>query len=590
MAAPTERRLGESTAQSIPLAVLAPPLLGSCPASFVGDKTHMTTLALVIAVAVFATGLALTAYKAFAVHRQAATLAGYFLGNRTLGPKLTHHNFWATSFALANGLAYFSTLGYKYGLSAMLFQIPWFLSFLVLAWQVRRIVKISANKTLHKFLGDSFGPWARVLSACLTLLAVLSTILYEVHLSSQIVLETVRREPVQLGPDFYVFLVIASVLCIWYVDAGGFLGTARTDTLQNYSGLAATCAVLIGLAAHAVNTLGPGSLWTAMQGAAAGSAQFGYEAIPLLVVTGILFYASVWNIVDPSNWQAWSANSDLQDEQTLQRLATETRRSAAKMLVFPCASGVFIGVIARAAGVGANEYSHFAAAISVAAHQWATVFGALPDGWSGYPVALGLLAGLLCFGLFSLALSTIDSYLISASQTYCWDLNTRTRSVVERIVEADAKKSTPEVLADGRQVVLTAKHFLYAAVIFCLILFEVMVRAVSKESDVFVVQFLIGSMLVSVAPPLVVAFARYARGYHGRAEPVVSWSAALALIAGLLATALTISSALVLGDDFNGYAWGPIAALGASASVMVAGVLASKLIHAGKGGSGDASK
>lgn len=529
----------------------------------------MTTEALTVAVIVLALGLAATAFRAFSVHREATTLAGYFLGNRTLGPQLTNQNFWATSFALANGLAYFSTLGYKYGFKAALFQIPWFFSFVLLAWQVPKILKITSNKTLHKFLGNHYGDRVRILSACVSLLAVLSTVLYEIHVSSQIILQTLHRETISIGPDFYVFIVITAVLAIWYVDAGGFLGTAKTDKIQNGSGFYATCGLILGLILAGLSLSNTTQFGEKIMAATVGSAEFGYEAIPLLVVSGVLCYASAWNFVDPSNWQAWSANSDLIDNETVNRLKKETLKAAGKMLIFPCASGVTIGVLARSADIGTNEYDHFAAAVIISIDQWASLFGLFSLNSTGHMVVVGLLTGFVCFGLFSLALSTIDSYMISASQTYCWDLHKKHRITIEAIIAADDNSPTLEIINSGKPIVQTAKHFLYIATLASIFIFEVMVKFVSRESDVFVVQFLMGSMLVSIAPPLIAAFIHESRGKQTPNVPILSWGIALALAGGVLAAIISAINAVMRGDAFNAYAWGPIASLLISVSMVV---------------------
>ena len=119
-------------------------------------------------------------------------------------------------------------------------------------------------------------------------------------------------------------------------------------------------------------------------------------------------------------------------------------------------------------------------------------------------------------------------------------------------------------------MVLSAKHFLYVATLISLILFEAMVRLISKESDVFVVQFLMGSVLVSIAPPLVAAFIHDARTSSAARQPILCWGIALALTGGILATVVTALRALKLGDEFNAYAWGPIASLLTSATVVAA--------------------
>ncbi len=528
----------------------------------------MTTDALTVAVIILAFGLAATAIRAFSVHKEATTLAGYFLGNRKLGPQLTNQNFWATSFALANGLAYFSTLGYKYGFKAVLFQVPWFLSFVLLAWQAPKILIITRNKTLHKFLGEHYGNKVRLLSACISLLAVLSTVLYEIHVSSQIILQTLRRETISIGPDFYVFILVTAILAIWYVDAGGFIGTAKTDKIQNGSGFYATCGLIIGVVIAGFSLSDTSQFSQKVMAATMGSSEFGYEAIPLLVVSGVLCYASVWNFVDPSNWQAWSANSDLTDRETVNCLKNETLKAAGKMLIFPCAAGVIIGVLSRSANIGVNEYDHFAAAVIVSIDKWATLFGLLAFNSTIHTIIVGLLSGLMCFGLFSLALSTIDSYMISASQTYCWDLHRNHRNTIENIICADDDNPTPEIINIGKPIVQTAKHFLYIAFIVSLVFFEAMVKLISKESDVFVIQFLMGSMLVSIAPPLIAAFIHELCEKPALNSSVLSWGIASALSGGILATAIAAINAIELGDTFNAYAWGPIASLLTSVSIL----------------------
>lgn len=295
-------------------------------------------------------------------HEESKKIEGFFLAGRHLGAPLTGHVCWATSFALANGLFYFSVLGYRYGLLAVLFQIPWSAAFFVLARYFQKIKRASDQKTLHGFLGYMYGGRCQKLSAVVTLVAILGVIAFEMHVSVGIIAGTLVGKNIDFSLIWIGLVLAFAFMTVWYVDAGGFLGTARTDKYQNGAATFALAVFIIGLLYYAWPLISEKGLFETVNLLVIGPSANGFEPWSLLVVTGIMCYAMTWNFVDPSNWQVWSANSMLSEEET-KHTAREIRKAAIKMLFVPGLVGVLIGSLARLLAIPGEE-DHFRAILN----------------------------------------------------------------------------------------------------------------------------------------------------------------------------------------------------------------------------------
>src|SRR5688572_10570175 len=86
-------------------------------------------------------------------------LVSFFYADKKLKVSQVTHLLLSSSFAM-NGLLYQTFLGFKIGWAAIILQIIWCLSFILLSSKAGKIKKLTNNGTLHTAISSFFGPTA----------------------------------------------------------------------------------------------------------------------------------------------------------------------------------------------------------------------------------------------------------------------------------------------------------------------------------------------------------------------------------------------------------------------------------------------
>lgn len=106
----------------------------------------------------------------------AGIVGEFLLGGRTLERSAVVHLLLSSSFGI-NALFYASWLGYHIGIWALVIQASWAASFFLLSRFSAKFVEI---RSLHDFLGVTFGKRTRVLAAWCSLVGIVYFVGWEV--------------------------------------------------------------------------------------------------------------------------------------------------------------------------------------------------------------------------------------------------------------------------------------------------------------------------------------------------------------------------------------------------------------------------
>lgn len=467
------------------------------------------------------------------------SLSTFFMGGRNIGAPLTAHAFWGTSFSFANGIYYFVALGFFKGMVVVWFQIPWIAAILFLAWKLPLLAQITDRYTLHGFLGSQFGRKAAVTASIVTIAAFMGMIAFEINVSSEIIARSLGWREVVIP-----LTIVSAFIAAIYVNVGGFLGAAKTDRLQNYFGLIAV-AILIA-AVFDLRSSPEISGGSALTTASVLSSLFDISRLDWLSFFGILCFAATTNVVDMSNWQAIAANS-LANNAELRSLRWAMVRSAIWIFAVPAVAGTFIGY--------AFHEVHFNGEALLDTDILPTLIASLGGSAVG-----ALVLGATCAGLIASALSTVDSYLLSTSQTIVWDIRREAETAREM------EEGSEERLKFERISVRRARNEMYWYAGFACLAF-IGLRFAIGDTTVFVLQFIIFGVITALFPATMIAIwlKSMRLDASAREKTFVTYSMRFGLAANLICLGL----AILWADLFNFYALTPIATLGTAALVSI---------------------
>lgn len=243
-------------------------------------------------------------------------LDGYFLGNRSIKTRQVTNLLISTSFG-ANAILYAAWLGYAMGIWAIVIQIAWCLSFILLSKFSNQIYKYTS---LHDFLGVKFGNVVRIISAICSALGLLYFMGWEIAIA-QSGLESLAFNNVNWNLIVGTFILIAIV----YTFINGRKLVSVIDTILNALKFIILIIIVIALGIN-LGSSGDLSFNLIIPSFSESVAVLGI----LGFVTNLVFNLS-WQFVDNSSWQTISSNS------------SEDKHGTKKSL-FGASGGVFLTV------------------------------------------------------------------------------------------------------------------------------------------------------------------------------------------------------------------------------------------------------
>lgn len=450
-------------------------------------------------------------------------LKSFFLGGAKVGPTLTEHNTLGMTFAWSGGVWFFATLAFAYGPWVLILQIPWCLSIIFLAILFSRIHTATKNNTIHGYLHDVYGKKVRIIASIATSLGYIFNTGFELYWSALLLCNIVGYPEMAL----WVGLIFATITAI-YCSIGGYKANASTDKPQNILGVLALTTLSVFVSIKTQSTIliiasiifSVGSLiyvifnycfddplnakkskivsilaivlailtiiltlWLSFQPINDVNIHlFKNTPFPLHLLIGIIIFQILFNVVDMANWQGIAANGDIEKSQH-KEIKWALIRSALFLNWFPALGGVLLGLGMRIGYSGVSDMNIFNFAFS-------TVLPAQDI------ILRSIVVGFLILGFISTALSTADSYLMSATHTISYDIFyfKKVRSLL----------ATEEIEIEEKKFVTKAKRFLLPLSLLMVFVFWAAYKSYSKVGgNALDFQMIMYSFAISLFPSVV---------------------------------------------------------------------------------------
>ena len=265
--------------------------------------------------------------------RGTSSVLSFFWGDNRMKMREGVHLLLSSPFSM-NGILYQTWLGYSIGYAAIVIQVIWCLSYILMALCAQRIADLSRTGTLHGSIGRVFGLRAEQAAAVASIIGFTLQIGWELIVGVSIFSVIA---PGNTNILTILILTLAGISAI-YTILGGIRGNALANQMQNWVGGLALWAVVIALAAfyHSDTTAVPPGAGRPFDGGSFA------RLITELGIGGFItnaVFSLAWQFVDMSTWQNMAA--------------TEKREDAPRKVLFWTALLVFIfpGVVGTAAGM-----------------------------------------------------------------------------------------------------------------------------------------------------------------------------------------------------------------------------------------------
>jgi hypothetical protein len=270
--------------------------------------------------------------------RLGESLTDFLLAARRL-PRVSVVSLLVSSSFGLNALFYATWLGYTIGAWALVIQVAWALSFVLLVPFTKSFYAISS---LHDLLGRRYGTATRVVAASCSLAGMIYLVGWEVGIARGLFTSFFQSMPSAslAGPSSQgEFLIVGIVMItLAYTAFGGLTGNAYINLGLNAAKLVLTF-VLIGYAVVHFYRLA-GNSWAESAFPSFGSAisQLGLWGI----LTNVLFNLS-WQLVDNSSWQSIIGGSH-----------AETRAVKKNLVWSGAVIFMTVGLLGTALGIGVS--------------------------------------------------------------------------------------------------------------------------------------------------------------------------------------------------------------------------------------------
>ncbi|MBR4959990.1 MAG: sodium:solute symporter [Clostridia bacterium] len=171
--------------------------------------------------------------------RTAASVQGFVLGGRSVGPWLTAFAYGTSYFSAVIFIGYAGQFGWKYGVSATWVGIGNAIIGSLLAWVLLgRRTRLMTQKLDSKTMPEYFGQ--RFCSPVLKIVASLIVFVFLIPYTASLYNGLSRLFTMAFGIDYAWCVIIMSILTGIYVVLGGYMATAINDFIQG-------CIMLVGI-------------------------------------------------------------------------------------------------------------------------------------------------------------------------------------------------------------------------------------------------------------------------------------------------------------------------------------------------------
>ena len=258
-------------------------------------------------------------------------LSGYFLGGRTIVSKRISHLLISSSFGV-NAILYSVWLGYLMGVWALLIQIAWCLSFILLSRFATRIYNFS---NLHDFLGSHFGKITQRIASTCSIVGLLYFAGWEIAIARSGI-ESILANSGYNVANIPVLITCLVAFAILYTVLGGQRANGLINSIFNIIKFALLGFIVISVFRIEGN-INPLRFNTLVPSFSTAIASIGFIGL----ITNFLFNTT-WQFVDNSTWQTISS-SEKNDSQGLRKTLLKTSGG----ILFAYTLGTFLGSFMR---------------------------------------------------------------------------------------------------------------------------------------------------------------------------------------------------------------------------------------------------
>lgn len=225
--------------------------------------------------------------------KRSGNIAGYLVGGRHLGGVIIGISFFAT-FASTNSYLGLAGKGYSFGAPWLLFPLlmilATFLSWRIVAPELRRFTAMTDTVTVPEFLGARFA--SNSVQVVTGLIIAVASLLYLIAIFKG----AGNLFQIFLGIPYEAAVGLMLLVVLVYTSVGGFISVVRTDVIQGALMLVGSM-LLFGFITHSVG--GPGKIFD-LVALPTKEYLFTWDAgAPLLVVLGVALAGSMKLLIDP---------------------------------------------------------------------------------------------------------------------------------------------------------------------------------------------------------------------------------------------------------------------------------------------------
>ena len=493
--------------------------------------------------------LLLFLYLALRQTKNVRSLFQYHLYGDDMKPNRFSGDLISTNASLSGAFVLILYYGFLYGPLAFPFVwMFWLITEFTSVWTIHRTAVVmnsyggweNNRATLHEFIGLTFNsPRGRFYAGILSLLSYLGLIAAEIVLSTH-VLEYLLPGDSHLGPfhlttgPFFAILAIMFSILIYNV-LSGFRGTVQTDYAQWI--IMSFMIIVVG-----VFVIVKWPFWWPRYGAIFNSPSHGlmgalfnpdhqgYLPYASFVLSNIVFWGLWW----PGAMDQWQRCAAARRKISLSNVWGTI--GVIPVIYFGTLTFVFLaaGVWLRVEAPTALPTPDLLKKVVTGVQTWAS---SSMGAWTAL-----VLCAITFWGLVCAAMSTIDSYVMTASQTFFVDVrNARKQATLRELSAAD----------EGDKSLQEARSF----TAFIPLLVLVMALLFSLASDVYALIYFSFAFMFALLPPLFVGLMGWARPDAGVACERSLLAGGLTTIIGYFVLIWNLERALRAGNDAAIFKW-----------------------------------
>lgn len=363
--------------------------------------------------------------------RKDNSLKSFFFGDKNLNTNHLVNLLLSTAFSM-NGMIYQTWLGYSIGWAAVLIQVIWCISYLLLSGKALKIKEMTNHfGTLHGSIASQFGLNAGRIASIATVIGFTMLVGWELIVGTSL-FSSIAPNNNQLK---YILVFSLAGIGGIYTIYGGLKGNLKANIFQNWFG--GLVMILIVTYFSLINFENKSIIkWGNINDLFINIGIVGF------IANGV--FSLGWQFVDMTNWQAL-ASSD----------ANESPKkalwwSALWILFIPGVVGTALGMLLRNIP-NLTPDNIFLYIISVISHN---------------RIALSIVSA----GFVAAMLSTIDGLMLACGQVVTWDI--LYHSKVLKLISLKSEEVTYETFKEEKNIISVTRYWIFGlgiigSFIFC---------------------------------------------------------------------------------------------------------------------------